>query len=98
METQKTILLHNITPDELKNLIISSLKLEIEKILLKTNKPEYYSVQEVSKLLGLSDLTIYNYIKRGTLPAIKIGRKFQIKTSDLENALKEVKSLKYQRD
>jgi len=69
MENKKTILLHNITPTELKDMIISDLKIEIEKILLKASKPEYYSVQEVSKLLGLSSLTIYNYIKKGIIPA-----------------------------
>ena len=97
MENNKTILLHNITPEELKDMIISDLKVEIEKILLKTNRPNYYSVQEVSKLLGVSNLTVYNYIKKGFLPATKIRRKIQIKRVDVENALREVKSLKYKR-
>ena len=97
MENKKTILLHNITPEELKELIISGIKTEIETILLKTKKPEYYTVQEVSKLLRVSNLTVYNYIKRGTLKASRIGRKIQIKRADLEETLKEVKSLKYKR-
>ena len=97
MKTQATILLHNITPIELKEMIVADLKVEIEKIVLKSTKPEYYSVQDVSKLLKVSNLTIYNYIKKGILPASKVGRKIQIKRLDVEDALKEVKSLKYRR-
>lgn len=51
MENKKTILLHNITPDELKERIISDLKIEVEKLLLKlkANKPvEYLTRTEVS--------------------------------------------------
>jgi len=97
MKTQATILLHNITPIELKEMIVADLKVEIEKIVLKSTKPEYYSVQDVSKLLKVSNLTIYNYIKKGILPASKVGRRIQIKRLDVEDALKEVKSLKYRR-
>jgi len=35
--------------------------------------------------------------KKGLLPASKIGRNYIIKRQDLDNALKEVKSLKYRR-
>lgn len=62
MENKKTILLHNITPEELKDMIVANLKVEIEKLIVKAAKQKNYSVQEVSKMLGLSKLTIYNYI------------------------------------
>ena len=97
MENKKTILLYNITPEELKELIIDGLKIEIEAILNNTNEPKNYSVQEVAKLLRCSKLTIYNYIKKGWLPASKIGRNYIIKKLDFDNALKDVKSLKYKR-
>ncbi|GGK41422.1 MULTISPECIES: helix-turn-helix domain-containing protein [Flavobacteriaceae] len=97
MKNKETILLYNITPVELKEMIIEDLKIELEKLILKSNMPEFYSVSEVSELLGLSNLTIYNYIKKGFLPANKIGRKIQIKRTDVEHALKEGKSLKYRR-
>lgn len=97
MENTKTILLHNITPVVLKNMIIADLKIEIEAILSKANENENYSVQDAAKLLHCSELTIYNYIKKGFLPASKIGRNYIIKKKDFDNALKEVKSLKYRR-
>jgi len=99
METHKTILLHSITPDELKGLIVSAIRVEMENLELRLSKgrTENYSVQTAAKLLGVSELTIYAYIKKGMIPAFKIGRKYLIKIADLEKALKEVKSLKYRR-
>ncbi len=97
MENKKTILLYNITPEELKELIISDLRLEIEKLIIKAAKPQNYTVQEVAKLLRLSELTIYSYIRRGMLSATKIGRKYIIAAQDLDKAHAEVKSLKYKR-
>ncbi|WP_224489562.1 helix-turn-helix transcriptional regulator [Robertkochia flava] len=57
------------------------------------------SIQEAAKRLGVTQLTVRNYIKKGCLPAVRIGaRRIFIKQSDLDKALKEVKSLKYKRD
>lgn len=78
MENKRTILLHNITPEELKDMIISDVRIEIEKLLFKVAKPANYSVQEVAKLLRVSNLTIYNYIKKGAIYATKIGRRYII--------------------
>ena len=97
MENLKTILLYNITPEELKDMIVKDLKIELKSTLSKVNEPEFYTVKEASNLLNVSKLTIYNYIKKGTLKAFKIGRKYQIKKSDLNETLKEVKSLRYKR-
>ena len=97
MDNKKTILLHNINPNELTDMIISELKIELEAILLKANEVENYTIKETSNLLKCSKLTIYNYIKKGILPASKIGRNYIIKKTDLDNALMEVKSLKYKR-
>lgn len=63
----------------------------------KTKEPENLTVQQTAKLLGVTELTIRNYIKKGSIPASKIGRRIVIKRVDVENALNEVKSLKYKR-
>lgn len=78
---------------EIKNIL-----LEIKDKPIKDKLPENYSVQTVSKIIGCSDLTTYSLIKRGLIPASKIGRKYLIKRENLENALTEYKSLKYRRD
>lgn len=100
MKNNKTILLHNITPEELREMIMVELKKEINTILINpnANKPDYYSCQQVAKMLGITTQTVYGYIKKGILPATRIQRKIQIKRIDLENVLEEVKSLKYRRD
>ena len=42
------------------------------------------TTQEVADYLGLTQRTIYTYIQRGSLRAIKIGREWRIKESELE--------------
>ncbi|MCA0349063.1 MAG: helix-turn-helix domain-containing protein [Bacteroidetes bacterium] len=58
---------------------------------------ENLTVQQTAKILGVTELTIHNYIKKGFIPASKIGRRIIIKSSELDKALNEVKSLKYKR-
>ncbi|GAA0750189.1 helix-turn-helix domain-containing protein [Gaetbulibacter jejuensis] len=67
-------------------------------ILIKVDKDEKLSVKEVAEELGLAELTIRNYIKKGILPAVKIGRRVFVIKKDLDSTLQEVKSLKYRRD
>ena len=86
-----------MTPEELKDLIITDLKIELEKILNRANEQENYSVDEVSNLINCSKQSVYSYIKKGWLPANKIGRKYVIPKANLDKALKEVKSLRYRR-
>lgn len=58
---------------------------------------ENLTVKQTAKILGVTELTIHNYIKKGFIPASKIGRRIIIKSSELDKALNEVKSLKYKR-
>ncbi|MGJ8743816.1 helix-turn-helix domain-containing protein [Polaribacter sp.] len=60
-------------------------------------KKKNVTVKEAAKLLNVSEQTIGNYIKKGTISASKIGRRIVINVESLENKLKEVKSLKYKR-
>ncbi|WP_028986540.1 substrate-binding domain-containing protein [Thermicanus aegyptius] len=47
-----------------------------------------YTTEEVAKLLKVSKLTVYHLIKKGMLPAYRIGRQMRIEAKDLE-AFKE---------
>jgi len=76
---------------------IESLLLDIKHKPVEEQKPENLTVKETAELLKVSEQSVHNYIKRGTLPAQKVGRILIIKREDLDNALKEVKSLKYKR-
>lgn len=48
---------------------------------------ELLTVVQVAKLLKVSKMTIYRYIKAGKLVAIKAGRDFRIKQSDYDKFL-----------
>ncbi len=47
----------------------------------------FLSTQEVAKILGVRVETVRNYIKRGKLPAVKLGRDYKITQRDLEEFL-----------
>jgi len=42
------------------------------------------TTQEVADYLGLTRRTIYTYIKSKTLPAVKIGKEWRVKKTELE--------------
>jgi excisionase family DNA binding protein len=90
------IQIHNVTRKEFVSIIEKVIEDRLTTFL-KTKEPENMTVQETAKLLGVSELTIHNYIKRALIPASKIGRRIVIKRIDVEAALSEVKSLKYKR-
>ncbi|WP_010178211.1 helix-turn-helix domain-containing protein [Aquimarina agarilytica] len=76
---------------------IESLLLELKQKPVEEEKSENLTVKETAEVLKVSEQSVHNYIKRGTLSAQKVGRIKLIKRVDLENALTEVKSLKYKR-
>lgn len=94
---EKLLHIQSITKQELKSIIEEAVESKITS-LNKSNKPENLSVQSCAKLLSVSELTIYSYIRKGIIPAKRIGRKYIINSTELENVLKEVKSLKYKRN
>ena len=76
---------------------IESLLLEIKHKPSEEEKSENLTVKETAEYLKVSEQSVHNYIKRGLLPAVKMGRVLLIKREDIESSLKEVKSLKYYR-
>ena len=48
---------------------------------------QYYSIEEVSKMLKVTYLTVYRWIQVGKLPSVKAGKQYRIKKSDLDNFL-----------
>lgn len=90
------------THEELKEIIETTVSKRIsslENLINKKLNPEKenVTVKEAAERLNVSELTIRNYIKRGTIEASKIGRRIVINLESLDNTLKVVKSLKYRR-
>jgi excisionase family DNA binding protein len=76
---------------------IKGLLLEIIQQPKEESKPENLTVKESADFLKVSEQSIHNYIKKGFIKAHKMGRIYLIKRIDIEEALTEVKSLKYKR-
>ncbi|MGG1519692.1 helix-turn-helix transcriptional regulator [Paenibacillus oryzisoli] len=43
-----------------------------------------YTTEDISKLLKISKLTVYDLIKKGELPAYRVGKQMRVDASDLE--------------
>lgn len=52
-----------------------------------SDKPDILTVDEVSDLLKVTSQTIYNMIRDNRLTAIKIGREWRFRRSDIEELL-----------
>jgi len=77
---------------------IETLLLDIKFKPLEEVKSENLTVKETAEVLKVSEQSVHNYIKRGFIPAKKLGRILLINRADLEEALTDVKSLKYKRN
>lgn len=51
----------------------------------------FLKVKEVAELLELNILTIYGYISKAKLQAVKFGRNYRIEKKELEKFIKEHK-------
>jgi excisionase family DNA binding protein len=43
-----------------------------------------YTVEEITDVLKVTQRTVYNYIKKGELKAVKIGKYWRVKLVDLQ--------------
>jgi len=44
-----------------------------------------YTIEEITDILKVTQRTLYNYIKSGALKAVKIGKYWRVKHTDLQN-------------
>jgi len=49
--------------------------------------PKYLTIPELAKLLGVSRIAIYNRVKKGQIPATKIGRTYVIMDQEIADIL-----------
>jgi len=50
---------------------------------------QYYSIEEVSKMLKVAYLTVYRWIQANKLKAYKAGKQYRITNEDLSKFLKK---------
>ena len=64
----------------------------LKKKMKNTSTKNFLTAEEVAKELQLNTLTVYGYIKRKKLLAIKIGRNYRIAKEDLEKFIESNKT------
>lgn len=47
------------------------------------------TVSEVASAMRVSNMTVYRLIKGGELPAVRVGKNYRLRESDLERFLEE---------
>lgn len=57
----------------------------------KMTEEQYYSIEEVSKILKVAYLTVYRWIKDGKLKAIKAGKQYRIERFELDRFMNNQK-------
>ena len=58
-----------------------------------TRLPSFLTTEEVLGYLKVNPRTIYRLIRSGELPAIRIGRQWRFRRSDLDNWLERQRSM-----
>jgi excisionase family DNA binding protein len=58
----------------------------------KGKKAIYISVAELAKMLGISRIAVFNKIKKGQIPAERIGRSYAISMEDVNEITQEASS------
>jgi len=52
---------------------------------------QYYSIEEVSKMLKVAYLTVYRWVQSKKLSAVKAGKQYRIKKEELDSFLQKKK-------
>lgn len=69
--------------------IKNELQIQPQKV---TQEDEFFNIDELSKLIGLTKPTIYGHVHRNTIPFIKKGRMLRFSKNDILNWLQDGKS------
>ena len=93
------IILTSTTKSELKGLIAETLKEELSMFFKKSNEPNNRMLtrKEVAKTLGISLVTLNSYTKEGIIPAVRIGSNVRYRSSEIESAMQDIRSIRYSR-
>jgi len=93
MSEQNITQLYNITPEELKQSIISEIRLELKEMSKKfqpVRPTEYVTRKEAAKILKVSLVTIHDWNKKGILKPYRLGNLIRYKRIELDKALIDI--------
>jgi len=90
MEQQNITQVHNVTPQQLKESILSDVRAELQLIAQNfqpKKQPEYLTRKEVAKILKVSLVTLTDWNKKGVLKPYRLGNLIRYKRSEVEESL-----------
>lgn len=95
----ENVLLIPITIEKFKEIITETVKTELDNYFAKGEPPaEYITRKEAAKLLDISLPTLLDWTKQGIVPGYRIASRIRYKRSDIDKALKQIDSIKYNRN
>jgi len=56
---------------------------------LGVNIMKLYDLKEVAQMLGVSYLTVYNYVRQGRIKSVRVGRFLRVTQEEVERIMKE---------
>ena len=88
------MILHTLTPGELKELIQDAVNEAIEKFPAAepVKEDKLITLNECAILLGVSRVTIFSWKKSGKIPFYRLGNRIYFKEKEILNSLTKVTS------
>jgi len=59
----------------------------VRRVAQSFAKARFLTVQEVADMLRVSSMTVYRLIKAGDLAAVRVGRSFRVRDTDVDGYL-----------
>lgn len=90
MEQNNITQVHGITPQQLKESILSDVRAELKVIAQNfqpKKQPEYLTRKEVAKILKVSLVTLSDWNKKGVLKPYRLGNLIRYKRTEIEESL-----------
>jgi excisionase family DNA binding protein len=69
------------------SIVVSDLCSARQGVRTVNEQIDLLTVREVAESMRVSTMTVYRLIRAGSLPAIRVGKHFRIRTRDLEHYL-----------
>lgn len=92
-----SVLIENVTPDELMEAVRRVVKQEISDLQLATKTPKYLTRREVADLLKITLPTLFDYTRTGKIKGHRIGSRVLYTEEEVTRAVKEIATVKYSR-
>ena len=95
---QQKVILDQISVEDFTNRIGGIIREAVSSTVIPQGSDEYLTRKQTAKLLQISLVTLRDWSVKGILQSYKIGGRIRYKKSELDEALKAQKNLKYRRD